>query len=120
MTASEVAGHGVGRQPQSTTKSLGLPLLAVSESCSTAPGPVARTTPVQRQMLGRLQKFDRWDEAGDGELTETELKPTEKVTRQPASEVISFYDTGGDGRISLQEAQQGMKRPAQAEAAIHG
>lgn len=101
-------------------KFLSLPLFAVCVSCSSAPGPITPTTPVERQMIGLLQKFDRWDENGDGELTEIELKPTEQVTGQPASKVISFYDTDGDGRISLKEAQQGLSRSSEAEAAIHG
>ena len=117
--ASELAGQEVGSQLQSTMKFLSLPLLAVCVSCSTAPGPVTPTTPVERQMVGLLQKFDRWDENGDGYLSEAELKPTEQVTGQPASKVVSFYDTNGDGRISLAEAQKGMSRSDEAEAAIY-
>ncbi len=94
-------------------KLLSLPLLVACTSCSTTPA-----TPVERQMLGLLEKFDRWDENGDGELTEIELKPTEQVTGRPAREVISFYDTSGDGQISLKEAQKGLSRSDEAEAVL--
>lgn len=99
-------------------KFLSLPLLAVCVSCSSAPGPVVPGTPIERQMIGLLQKFDRWDENGDGVLNEAELKPTEQVTGQPAGKVIDFYDTNGDRKISLKEAQKGFSRSSEAEAAV--
>ena len=58
-------------------------------------------------MIGLLEKFDRWDENGDGYLTEAELVRTEELTGHPPAKVIAFYDTDGDGRISLKEAQKG-------------
>lgn len=98
-------------------KFLSLPLVVACISCSTAPGPITPTTPVERQMIGLLQKFDLWDENGDGELTQAELVKTKQLTGHTPAEVIAFYDTGGDGRISLKEAQKGLDRTDEAEAA---
>lgn len=67
-------------------------------------------------MVGLLQKFDLWDENGDGYLTETELVKTKQAGREP-SKVIAFYDKDGDKRISLKEAQSGLSRSDEAEAA---
>ena len=68
-------------------------------------------------MIGLLQKFDRWDENGDGYLTEDELVKTKQLTGHTPAAVIAFYDTDGDGRISLKEAQNGLKRTDEAETA---
>lgn len=87
-------------------------------SCSTAPGPVTPTTPIERQMVGLLQKFDRWDEDGDGYLTASELAPTQQVTGRPPENVVKFYDGDGDRRISLKEAQAGLSRFDEVET--HG
>lgn len=92
-------------------------LFAACVSCSTGPGPVTPTTPVERQMIGLLQKFDRWDENGDGYLTKSELGKTEQITGHSATKVLKFYDTDGDRRFSLKEAQDGLSRFDEAEAA---
>ena len=42
-------------------------------SCADRVGPVTPQTPVERQMLGLLEKFDRWDDNGDGELDAEEI-----------------------------------------------
>lgn len=68
-------------------------------------------------MIGFLEKFDRWDENGDGFLTKPELGKTEPLTGHPPAKVIAFYDTDGDGRISFKEAQTGLSRIDEAEAA---
>lgn len=86
-------------------------------SCAKAPGPVTPVTPVQRQMIGLLQKFDRWDENGDGHLTAGELGKAEKITGHPPEKIIEFYDKGGDKRISLAEAQDGLNHFEEAERA---
>ena len=77
------------------------------------PGPVVPKTPVERQMIGLLQKFDLWDEDGSGELDEAEI--VRRPQRQGRSlhrpeRSIDFYDTSGNGKISLREAQAGYER----------
>ncbi len=98
-------------------KFLSLPFLVICGSCSSAPGPIVPTTPVERQMIGLLEKFDRWDENGDGYLSQAELVKTKQLTGHKPAEVIAFYDTNGDGKISLKEAQKGLNRTEEAEAA---
>lgn len=77
-------------------------------ACAPSPGPI------KRQMVGLLAKFDRWDFNGDGFLRESELKEAEKRSSFTAKEIVEFYDVGGDGKISLKEAQDGMKRLPEA------
>lgn len=99
-------------------------LAALCASCAPTPqlGPVVPKTPVERQMIGLLQKFDRWDDNGDGELSATELthginslngKP-QQVT-YTANDVINFYDTDHNGKLSITEAQAGYRRAPEAE-----
>jgi hypothetical protein len=83
---------------------------ALCSACSQAPGPVVPKTPVERQMIGLLQKFDRWDDDGSGELDESELAAGLKGTAYKPSKVIDFYDTSGNRKISLREAQVGYGR----------
>ena len=73
-------------------------------------------------MIGLLQKFDRWDYNGDGELDAAELqhginslKGTPLQVTYTAKEVITFYDTDHNGKVSLSEAQAGYSRSAEAE-----
>ena len=97
-------------------------LAALGGSCAPTLGPVVPQTAVQRQMIGLLQKFDRWDDNGDGELDATELKhgihslqgKPQQVT-YTAKDVIDFYDTDHNGKVSLTEAQAGYQRAAEAE-----
>ena len=86
-------------------------------SCSSGPGPVTPATATERQMLGLLEKFDRWDDDGDGELTAREIdqgisrfKGTPMKVDYTGKEVVEFYDTDGSGGVSLQEAQAGYQR----------
>jgi hypothetical protein len=90
-------------------------LIFILASCSSAPGPVTPKTPVERKMIGLLQKFDRWDEDGNGSLSIAELKPSEKISGYPAQKIMDFYDTNHSGSISLNEAQAGYSRADQAE-----
>ena len=98
-------------------KFLSLPLCVAIVSCSTAPGPITPTTRVERQMMGLLKKFDRGDKNGDGYLTEVEWVKTKEIPGHTPTEVIDFYDTDGDRRISLKEAQKGLNRTDEAESA---
>jgi hypothetical protein len=88
-----------------------LPLFALA-ACASHPGPV------KRQMVGLLEKFDRWDYNGDGQLSESELKEAEQISGLPAADIIRFYDTSGNRRISLAEAQAGMSRLYEARDAV--
>ncbi len=90
--------------------SLALALLSISCAARSGPGPVTPETRVERQMIGLLEKFDRWDLNGDGYLTASELGPSEQITGRKPAEVIKFYDTNNDGKISLREAQAGYSR----------
>ncbi len=68
-------------------------------------------------MLGLLEKFDRWDYDGSGELTAKEvdqglkrLKDTPMKVSYTGKQVVDFYDTDRNGGISLREAQAGYRR----------
>ncbi len=69
-------------------------------------------------MVGLLEKFDRWDYDGNGELSKSELKDAEVLSGLSTAEIIEFYDTDGDARISLVEAQGGMSRVDEARDVI--
>ncbi len=100
-------------------KPLTLPIILAFASCAKAPGPITPETPVERQMLGLLQKFDLWDENGDGYLTAAELRKAGPITGYPPEKIIAFYDKDADNRISLKEAQEGLSRSGEAEHAAH-
>ena len=91
------------------------PLILALAACSHGPGPITPTTKVERQMVGLLQKFDRWDDNGDGHLTAPELKQASKISGQPPAKILEFYDTNRDTKISLREAQDGFARADEAE-----
>lgn len=67
-------------------------------------------SPIERQMIGLTQKFDLWDENGDGKLSANELDEAVKASGFTAAEIIEFYDSDGDGLISLRETQEGISR----------
>ena len=81
-------------------------------ACATQPGPV------KRQMIGLLEKFDRWDYNGDGQLGLFELKEAEELSGLPKADILAFYDTNRNGRISLAEAQAGMSRLEEARETV--
>jgi Ca2+-binding EF-hand superfamily protein len=90
---------------------------ALCGACHPGMSPVVPKTPKQRQMVGLLEKFDRWDYNGDGELSKKEvrigirgLKGKPQQVRYSAAEVLGFYDTNKNGKISLAEAQDGYRR----------
>ena len=91
---------------------------ALCGACGAGLGPVVPKTPVERQMIGLLEKFDRWDYNGDGQLDAGEITAGLKAapsTPYTADQVIEFYDTSGNKKISLSEAQAGYKRADEAE-----
>lgn len=70
----------------------------------------------QRQMYGLMQKFDRFDNDGNGYLTREELEKglkeagTLHLSSAQLDKAMKSYDTDGDKRISLREAQLGAAR----------
>ena len=63
-------------------------------------------------MYGLVQKFDRFDENGDGYLTRKELargaaQSGLNLTSAKLNQVMKGYDKNGDKRISQHEAQHG-------------
>ena len=86
-------------------------LLAIT-ACAPSPGPV------KRKMIGLLEKFDRWDLNGDGQLSQSELKDAEQIGGISSSEIIKFYDTSGNGSISLVEAQAAVSRIDEAREVV--
>lgn len=119
MAASELARTRGTRQPDfhMTTIRILIPVLLCG-ACSSGLGPVVPESPVERKMLGLLEKFDRWDDNGDGFLDDSELEMALKGTEHKPARVIDFYDTNGDRRISLREAQAGYHRANEAEVLI--
>lgn len=94
-------------------------------ACSSGPGPVVPQTKIERQMIGLMEKFDRWDDDGDGYLDAVEiqnginsLKGKPQEVSYTSAAVLEFYDTNKDGKISLREAQAGYKRAAEAESKL--
>ena len=68
-------------------------LTTLAASCSPGLGPVVPGTEVERKMIALLEKFDRWDDNGDGQLDRSELADGLKGTDHSPDRVIAFYDT---------------------------
>jgi hypothetical protein len=85
------------------------PLVLILAGCTPAVDqPAAR----HRQMYGLVQKFDRFDDNGDGYLTRKELAQGAAASGMPLTSekldrVMKGYDKNGDKRISQREAQHG-------------
>lgn len=87
--------------------------------------PAVPKTPMQRQMVGLLEKFDRWDDDGDGQLSQKEirlgirsLRGKPQQVKYTSTDVMEFYDTNKSGEISLAEAQDGYRRSHDEGAVI--
>lgn len=98
-------------------KLLIVPCLVFLASCVSGPGPVVPENKTERQMLGLLEKFDRWDDDGNGELTAKEVdqgikrfKGTSMTVNYTGKQVVEFYDTDRNGAVTLREAQAGYRR----------
>jgi len=78
-------------------------------------GCASKSTPVERQMIGLIEKFDRWDYDGSARLSKDELKEAEELSGYTADEIVAFYDRNRDKKISLWEAQKGIERLKDAE-----
>jgi Ca2+-binding EF-hand superfamily protein len=85
----------------------GLAVVAAVVACGPTPdSPQAR----QLQRFGLLEKFDRFDENGDGYLNRRELEAGARqvgvhFTAAEMDQIMIAYDRNRDGRISLHEAQ---------------
>ena len=102
-----------------------LPTLAISSlaACSSGTGDAIPETRSEKQMLGLMEKFDRWDYNGDGELSLKEIttgianiKGTSRAVTYKAADVVKYYDKDGDKKVSLREAQAGYHRTTQEDA----
>jgi hypothetical protein len=89
-------------------------------ACATGTGSAIPETKSERQMLGLMEKFDRWDYNGNGLLNTkeiddgiTSLKGTSRAVKFTAAEVVEFYDRNGDKSVSLREAQAGYRNTTQ-------
>jgi hypothetical protein len=91
----------------------------LTAACTSAPGPVVPETRVERQMIGLLEKFDRWDYNGDGQLTVDELEEARKSGGHDPEKILAFYDKDRSGGISLREAQAGYARSGEAEGRLN-
>lgn len=103
-----------------------LPTLAAClvAGCSPGPGSAIPDTRSEKQMLGLLEKFDRWDLDGNGELSVTEIrngialiKGSSRAVSYNATDVVKYYDQNGDHTVSLREAQAGYHRTTHDDAA---
>ncbi len=102
-----------------------VPLIFSVAACVSDPGPVTPENRTERQMLGLLEKFDRWDDDGDGELTAKEVdhginrfKGTPMKVNYTGKQVVGFYDTDHSGAVSLREAQAGYHRADEVEGRL--
>lgn len=95
---------------------LSVVLASLLPACLPAPD---QRSDQHRKMFGMLEKFDRFDDNGDGYLTRGELdagikaKGMVHLTPEELDKVMKAYDTSGDRRISLHEAEIGAKRGPQ-------
>jgi len=92
-------------------------------ACSPGPGSAVPETRSEKQMLGLIEKFDRWDYNGDGQLSVREIdagiatiKDSSRAVDYKAAEVVKYYDQNGDGTVSLREAQAGYNRTTQGNS----
>jgi len=111
-----LARSGHHRQHQSTMKHITAFAALAITACAPAIGPVVPKTPVERKMIGLLQKFDRWDDDGNGQLDREELTEGLADSGYSADAVMEFYDTNRNGLISLKEAQVAYGRASQIDA----
>ena len=88
-------------------------------ACTSNTGSNIPQTQSEKQMLGLLEKFDRWDYNGNGKLSTKEiddglnsLKGTSRAVTFTAADVVNHYDKNGDKSVSLHEAQAGYGRAA--------
>lgn len=93
-------------------------------SCSPSSNSAIPESRSEKQMLGLIEKFDRWDHDGNGQLNAREidagiatLKGTSREVTFAGAEVVKHYDRNGDQTVSLREAQSGYERTTEDGAA---
>lgn len=93
-------------------------------SCSSGTGSAIPETRSEKQMLGLMEKFDRWDHDGNGQLSAMEIdagvatmKGTSRAVTYDGAEVVNHYDRNGNQTVSLREAQSGYNRTTEDGAA---
>lgn len=70
---------------------------------------------MERKLIAFQEKFDRFDDNGDGFLTRSEVsaglinEQVEGVTTGEIPKIFTYYDTNGDNRISLKEVNKGYE-----------
>lgn len=92
-------------------------------ACASGTGSAIPETNSEKQMLGLIEKFDRWDYDGNGLLSTKEiddgittLKGTSRTVTFTAADIVEFYDRNGDHAVSLREAQAGYRNTTQNDA----
>jgi Ca2+-binding EF-hand superfamily protein len=98
-----------------------LPLAALLVSCGggVAPGPGAAAgdnlqTDQERKVIALLEKFDRFDDNGNGQLTRSEIVNGIKfegisgVDNAEIDRLFGTYDSNRNGSISLPEANAAL------------
>ena len=87
-----------------------LPLAALLVSCGAgvSPGPVGGDgdnlqSDQERKVIALLEKFDRFDDNGNGQLTRSEIVNNAEIDRLFAS-----YDSNRNGSLSLPEANAAL------------
>lgn len=64
---------------------------------------------MERKLIGFQQKFDRFDDNGDGYISRPELtagitiENVDGITTSQVPKIFALYDRNGDNRISLPE-----------------
>lgn len=67
--------------------------------------------PIHRKMLLLVERFDRYDENGDGTLSRTELEKgvdsmgPDRLTKEQYDRAMHVYDANRDSRVSREEAK---------------
>ena len=117
-----LAREGGLRQSDCMMKQIVCCLVPLMAACGYDPGPVVPETQVERQMIGLLEKFDRFDYNGDGSLDLDELKEASESSGHSPRKIMDFYDTSGNNRISLREAcgrKSGIPRSSRSPTTPH-
>ncbi|MCU0776833.1 MAG: EF-hand domain-containing protein [Akkermansiaceae bacterium] len=84
-----------------------LPLLGMVSCATTA----ENAPPIHRKMLLLVERFDQFDEDGDGYLSRMELEKgvnsmgPDRLTQEQFDRAMLVYDTNGDNRVSRAEAK---------------
>ena len=81
---------------------------------------------MERKLIAFQEKFDRFDDNGDGFLTRSEVsaglinEQVEGITTAEVPKIFAFYDTNRDNRISLRETNAGYESGPDAALRAQG